>query len=58
MGNSDHGTTYKGRRGRWGTPTMALNTRMQHREKTDTESHMLEGGGPGRQEESGWLYIA
>ena len=25
MGNSDHGTTYnEGRRGRWGTPTMAL----------------------------------
>jgi hypothetical protein len=25
---------YEGRRGRWGTPTMALHIRMQHREKT------------------------
>ena len=27
MGNSDHGTTYEGRRGRWGAPTMALHIR-------------------------------
>ena len=28
----------EGRRGRWGTPTMALHIRIQHRKQTDNES--------------------
>ena len=28
----------EGRRGRWGTPIMALHIRIQHREYTDNES--------------------
>ena len=30
----------EGRRRRWGTPTMPLHTRMQHRERTDNASQM------------------
>ena len=29
-----------GKRGRWKTPTMALHTRLQHREKTEDESQI------------------
>ena len=28
----------EGRRGRWGTPTMALHIRIQHREQNDNEN--------------------
>ena len=30
----------EGSRGRWGTPTMALHIRIQHREKTDNGSRI------------------
>ena len=30
----------KGRRGRWGTPTLAIHIRIQHREETDNESQI------------------